>query len=1012
MIRAAPARRAAQMPSNPSIRSGGGGAAAREGLGSRRAVFFAPFRLDVTNGRLWRGASELAMRPKTLAVLCYLLEHAGRLIPTREIVDAVWAGSHGSEALVKGCIREIRQALGDEAIASRYVETVGRRGYRFVALAVDSAAPAAPLDGEGGRAAFVGRSRELAELQARLAEALLGTRRIVLVSGEPGIGKTTLIERFLADAEARHDLRVARGRCVEHYGPVEPYLPVFEALTQLAKAPGGERIVGALGRHAPTWLAQMASLLPQEEREGLERTVVGTTRERMLREMCEAAEALAAERPLALWLEDLQWADPSTIDLIASVAARTEPARMLVLGTYRPADVVVSQHPMRELARQLGARGRSQELALRPLSGADVDRYVALRFPTHALPSALGPTLLEVTDGNPLFLAVLLDELVARGTLVARDGRWRLEGGLDAIAETEPESLRELIEQQVARLTEADERLLEAASVAGREFSAGHVAAALGLAADAVDDRLEAVSAHGRLVVARGIDANPGRPVTGRWAFAHALYQKFLYTRVSPSRRVRLHRRLGEALEAACGERLGDVAGELALHFERGHDADRAARHLARAGANALARSAYAEAIDLFSRALDALARLPAGRARDDRELDLRIAIGPPLMIVRGYAAPEVDRVYRRAAVLCRRLGPSRRVFATLCGLWRFHYTRGDLRRAAYLARRALEVAGRSAERGLAPIAHTALGCTLLYLGSFETARAHLQRGLAAGSVRQRYPGLLAHDPEVTCLAYLGVVRWFLGHPDQALAASRRSLALARELADPFSLSYALTMACMVPVARAEVQETLALSARAREAVADDRFPGLAGWSAFLQGWARGEAGDFDGGLVRMRVALTMLDRAGARTSKTFLYTLLAGVCARAGRPDEGLAALREGLALGRVTGERFLEAEMLRRTAELELLLAAEGPRRKAALLTGRAERRLRAALRLARRQRARSLELRAATSLARVLRRRGAGAAGRRLLDRAHAWFREGFDSRDLCEARALLDEMAASA
>jgi predicted ATPase len=264
----------------------------------------------------------------------------------------------------------------------------------------------------------------------------------------------------------------------------------------------------------------------------------------------------------------------------------------------------------------------------------------------------------------------------------------------------------------------------------------------------------------------------------------------------------------------------------------------------------------------------------------------------------------------------------------------------------------------------------------------------------------------------VSCLAYLGVVRWFLGYPDQALAASRRALAVARKIDDPFSLSYALTMACMVPVARAEVQQTLVLAASASETTADARFPGLAGWSAFLQGWARGEAGDFAAGVARMREALAMLDRVGARTSQTFLHTLLASVYARMGRPAEGLAALRDGLALARATGERFLEAEMLRRTGELELLLAAEAPRKRATVLVARAERRFRGGLRLARRQQARSLELRAATSLARLLGRRGAGAAGRRILHEAHAWFREGFDSRDLRDARTLLDELGASA
>jgi predicted ATPase len=267
---------------------------------------------------------------------------------------------------------------------------------------------------------------------------------------------------------------------------------------------------------------------------------------------------------------------------------------------------------------------------------------------------------------------------------------------------------------------------------------------------------------------------------------------------------------------------------------------------------------------------------------------------------------------------------------------------------------------------------------------------------------------MLPHDPRVSCLAYLGVTLWFLGYPDQALTASRRSLALAREIEDPFSLSYALTMACMVPVARAEVQETLLLARSSGEAGANQRFPGLTGWSVFLEGWARGEAGDVDRGVARMREGLSLLEEARARTSSTFLYTLVASVFARAGRPAEGIDALEQGFALARATGERFLEAELHRRTGELELLLPAKQGRN-AAARAARAERRFRAALQIARRQKARSLQLRAAMSLARLLRQGGKRATGRRLLETTYSWFTEGFDSRDLREARTLLDELA---
>ncbi|MGH7859030.1 MAG: AAA family ATPase, partial [Candidatus Binatia bacterium] len=300
-------------------------------------VFFAPFRLDAESGRLWNGASELAIRPKTLAVLCHLTENAGQLVTVGDLAHAVWADSHGSAPLVKGCVRELRKLLDDEPAAPRYIETVGRRGYRFVA-AIEPVSTALDSSWAGGAAGstFVGRRTELAELGARLEAALSGRRQILFVSGEAGVGKTTLAGRFLAAAAARHELRAARGQCVEHYGPGEPYLPVLQALTTMCRGPGGDRVLDVLGRFAPTWLAQMPALLSEAEQERLRARVAGANRERMLREMCDAVEALAAERPLVVWLDDLHWSDPSTVDLISSLALRAERARFLLLGTYRP----------------------------------------------------------------------------------------------------------------------------------------------------------------------------------------------------------------------------------------------------------------------------------------------------------------------------------------------------------------------------------------------------------------------------------------------------------------------------------------------------------------------------------------------------------------------------------------------------------------------------------------------------------------------------------------------------
>jgi DNA-binding winged helix-turn-helix (wHTH) protein len=274
-------------------------------------ISFAPFRLDPTNEQLWRGQQLVALKPKTFAVLRYLLERPHRLVTKDDLLDALWAGVHVGEAVLKTHLREIRQALGDNAKAPRFIETVHWRRYRFIAVVHHAPGPAQsapprllpPLTSR-----FVGRQAELARLHESLERARGGERQVVLVTGEPGIGKTTLVKAFLDQLRDRDDLWLTWGQCIEPYGAGEAYLPVLEALGRLGRGPGGERIVEILTRQAPSWLAQMPGLLTAPERATLQRQAAGATPERMLREMAEALESLSKERLLVLWFEDLHWA--------------------------------------------------------------------------------------------------------------------------------------------------------------------------------------------------------------------------------------------------------------------------------------------------------------------------------------------------------------------------------------------------------------------------------------------------------------------------------------------------------------------------------------------------------------------------------------------------------------------------------------------------------------------------------------------------------------------------------
>ncbi|MBI3301446.1 MAG: AAA family ATPase [Deltaproteobacteria bacterium] len=426
-----------------------------------------------------------------------------------------------------------------------------------------------------------------------LEKALHGERQIVFVTGEAGIGKTTVVAAFLQQAATAGGLWMAQGQCIEHYGAGEAYLPVLTALGQLCREPRHERLVEVLSQYAPTWLVQMPALLNAADFETLQRKTQGVTRERMLREMAEAVEAITTEQPLVLWLEDLQWSDVSTLDWLAFIARRREQARLLVIGTYRPVDVIVREHPLKAVKQELQVHGQCAELPLGFLSEAHVVEYLAVRFAlgvTPALPlQGLARLIHQRTDGNPLFMVNLVEYLVGHGVLVQVEGQWALKRGVEEVVEGVPESLRQMIEQQLERLSPEEQRMLEVASGAGAADSEADVGE--------VETHCAELVRRAQFLRSSGTGEWPDGTATARYGFLHALYQEVVYDRVTTGRRQRLHQQIGEREEAAYGTRAREIAAELAVHFERGRDYSRAVQYREHAGKNALRRSAYQEAV-------------------------------------------------------------------------------------------------------------------------------------------------------------------------------------------------------------------------------------------------------------------------------------------------------------------------------------------------------------------------------------------------------------------------------
>jgi DNA-binding winged helix-turn-helix (wHTH) protein len=608
-----------------------------EGKGSR--LTFGGFVLDCDNVLLWRGEDRVALAPKPFGVLCHLAQRAGELVAKDELLEAVWPNLHVTESSLTVSINAIRLALGDNSRAPRYVETVTRRGYRFIAPVsryrqrdqkgqralsgrADIDAGARADQGEPGKAppgpradCRVGRESALATMERWFEEAARGERRLAFVAGEAGIGKTTFVE-MLFERMAGRRVGILVGRCIQHFGGDEAFLPINEAFAAACGGRDGPLLLAALRQHAPTWLAQLPGAIAGRDSAALKGETFGASRERMLREFCELLEALSAERPWIVVIEDLHWGDYASLDVLSRFAHRNQGAAALMIATYRPADARAGGHPVRTLHQELQIHGRCVELTLSKLSVSEIGRYLVLRFGAADLASALAPALARRTGGNPLFVASLVDYFVAQGEIVEGEGGWRLAPGASGAPDGMPEDLHEMIARRIDRLSRIEQRLLEAASALGADFSAAAVAGGVKRDAAEVDQALEELARKGEVLNAEGVAEWPDGTRAGRYAFAHTLYQEVLYERLAPVRRAVLHRLLGETLEWGYEGRTSEIAAALTLHFEEGGEFAKAAHYLAEAADASTKRFGAREADAYLSRALGLVERLPAGNTR------------------------------------------------------------------------------------------------------------------------------------------------------------------------------------------------------------------------------------------------------------------------------------------------------------------------------------------------------------------------------------------------------------
>lgn len=575
---------------------------------------FQSFRLDTVNHCVWRAGTRVPLTPKAFDLLRYLVEHSGRVVSQNEILEALWPDTYVNPEVIKKYILSIRRVLGDSPDKPEFIETIPRRGYRFLARVTDESDATPPSASSAvAKANVVGREAVIAELEHHLATALAGRRQLIFVTGEAGIGKTTVVDLFHQRSAGHANLRIARGQCVEGFGGKEAYYSMLEALGQLTRDRDSDHIIENLAKRAPTWLIQFPALLEPEQRQSLQTEIIGASRERMVREICELLEALTSDTPLMIVLEDLHWVDPSTLDVISALARRREPAKLFLLCTYRPVDVVLSQGQLKSLKQDLQVRHLCREIALDRLKESDVADYLKREFEDSDFPPDLAGFIHRQSTGHALFMTAIVHELIKKGCIARADGRWNLTQPLQEVDPGVPETLQKMLELQVDQLSPTEQRILKSASVFGDRFSVWVVSPTLETPANEIEALCEDLAERGQFIQSAGMQ-EIGDGVSAHYEFRHSLYRQVIYRCLSEVSRARMHRLLGERLKLLCTPGRQDVAAEIAMHFEQGHEYDQAINYLVLAAENAGKRFAYRQSIQILQHALELLHTVHSGR--------------------------------------------------------------------------------------------------------------------------------------------------------------------------------------------------------------------------------------------------------------------------------------------------------------------------------------------------------------------------------------------------------------
>jgi class 3 adenylate cyclase/predicted ATPase len=839
---------------------------------------------------------------------------------------------------------------------------------------------------------LVGRDEELALLTRRWQQAKAGEGRVVLLIAEPGIGKSRLAQAMLDEVAGEPHTRL-RYFCSPHHqaSALHPFIAQLEHAAgfghddmpeaRLAKLEALLALSNA-GAEEIGFIAERMSI-PNGDKYPLPDLTPQRRKEKTLEALLTQMKRLAARQPVLMLFEDAHWIDPTSLELVTLTVARASALPLLLLVTARP-----------EFTPPWPAEAHVTTLALTRLGRREGATLVARSAGGKALPAEILEQILARTDGVPLFLEELTKTVIESGLLREADGRYTLDGALPPLAI--PTTLHDSLTARLDRLAPVRE-VAQIGAAIGREFSYPLLSAVAQQPDERLTEALEQL-VRAELVFGRG------EVPEAVYTFKHALVQEAAYASLLRERRRQLHARIAQALEGEFAE-VAETQPELvAYHYATAGLLAPATDYYRRAAERAMAASANAEAIAHLTKGLELIDSLPESAVRISREIDFRLALGAPLAAMRGWGAVEAKAAYTRAKELCTGAGDTPELFRSCVGLWNCHLNQADLETASELSRELFNLAAKLGSDEFRLLAGYAACVTCCRSGRYASVLSHAAR------VRDLYdpeyhrgPKIYTIDPAMAALAYESLALWYLGYPERASERGLAALAMGQTVAHPFSLCFALRSEAWLRIQRREPE---LMAARTKSLLAVAREQGFAHYFAagsmleiWHNAWVTGQCGDDR--IEAFRSALAEVPRIGGLLNLGLWRVPFAECLEKQGNTGEALRALEAAVVHLERTGDAIWEPEVHRLIGDLLLRRNPGAP--------DRAEASYRWAIERARSQEARSWELRAATSLARLWRDQGKPAEARHLLAPVYGWFTEGFDTPDLKDAKALLDHLA---